>query len=153
MVANAARAAALATGTNVTIDRYGEYRDGVTVGSLEELVFAYAQKLGAPKINPEPQRPDGYEETGFVTREIPGVSVGVFSSPAPGHSYERWQDALKAVGHTGFVLDAQIMAGVLYHFLTDAKFRATVKSEHTALSGWFGDYVAALRAAYAPEIR
>jgi amidohydrolase len=153
MIANAARAAALATGTKVTIDKYGEYRDGITVGSLEELVFAYAQKLGAPKINPEPQRPDGYEETGFVTREIPGVSVGVYSSPAPGHSYERWQDALKAVGHTGFVLDAQIMAGVLYHFLSDAKFRATVKSEHTALSGWFGDYVKSLRAAYGPEIR
>lgn len=76
MVANAARAAALATGTKVTIDRYGEYRDGITVGSLEELGFAYAQKFGAPRINPEPQRPDGYEETGFVTREIPGVSVG-----------------------------------------------------------------------------
>ena len=52
MVANAARGAALATGTKVTIDRYGEYRDGITVGSLEELVFAYAQKLGAPRLNP-----------------------------------------------------------------------------------------------------
>jgi len=77
MMANAARAAALATGTKVTIDRYGEYRDGITVGGLEELVYAYAEKLGAPKLNPEPQRPDGYEETGFVTRDIPGVSVGV----------------------------------------------------------------------------
>jgi amidohydrolase len=153
MVANAARAAALATGTKVTIDRYGEYRDGITVGSLEELVFAYAQKLGAPRLNPEPNRPDGYEETGFVTREIPGVGVGVFSSPAPGHSYERWEDSMKEVGHTGFLYDARIMAAVLYHFLSDAPFRETVKAEHRALSGWFDEYLAGLKKVYAGEIR
>lgn len=153
MVANAARAAALATGTKVTIDRYGEYRDGITLGSLEELVFAYAGKLGAPQLNPEPNRPDGYEETGFVTREIPGVSVGIFSSPAPGHSYPRWEDSMKDVGHTGFLHDARIMAAVLYHFLSDASFRETVKSEHKALSGWFDAYLASLKKAYAGEIR
>lgn len=153
MVANAARGAALATGTKVTIDRYGEYRDGITVGSLEELVFAYAQKLGAPRLNTEHNRPDGYEETGFVTREIPGVSVGVFSSPAPGHSYERWEDSMKDVGHTGFLYDARIMAAVLYHFLSDAAFRETVKAEHRALSGWFDEYLAGLKKVYAGEIR
>lgn len=153
MVANAARAAALATGTKVTIDRYGEYRDGITVGSLEELVYAYAGKLGAPRMNAEPNRPDGYEETGFLTRDIPGVSVGIFSSPAPGHSYERWEDSMKEVGHTGFLLDARIMAGVLYHFLSDAPFRETVKAEHKALSGWFDEYLAGLKKVYAGEIR
>jgi amidohydrolase len=152
MVANAARAAALATGTTVTIDRYGEYRDGVTLGSLEELVFAYARELGASHIVEEAQRPAGYEETGFVTRDIPGVGVSVFSSPAPGHSYERWQDSLKPVGHQGFLLDAKIMAAVLYHFLTDARFRETVAREHRVMSGLFNDYLAALRGAYGAEI-
>jgi amidohydrolase len=152
MMANAARAAALATGTRVTIERYGEYRDGITVGSLEELVYAYAEKLGASQLNPEPQRPDGYEETGFVTRDIPGVSVAVFSSPAPGHSYQRWEDALKSVGHTGFLIDAKIMAAVLYHFLSDAKFRETVKMEHRALSQWFDEYLQGLRKVYGSEI-
>lgn len=152
MMANAARAAALATGTKVTIDRYGEYRDGITLGTLEELAYAYAEQLGAPRLNPEPQRPNGYEETGFVTREIPGVSVSVFSSPAPGHSYDRWKDSLEPVGHTGFVLDAKIMAAVLYHFLSDAKFRETVKAEHAALSGWFDDYLQGLTRVYAGEI-
>jgi amidohydrolase len=153
MVANAARAAALATGTKVTIDRYGEYRDGITVGSLEELVYAYAAKLGAPRLNAETNRPDGYEETGFLTRDIPGVSVGIFSSPAPGHSYDRWEDSMKEVGHTGFLLDARIMAAVLYHFLSDASFRETVKAEHKALSGWFDEYLAGLKKVYAGEIR
>jgi amidohydrolase len=151
MMANAARAAALATGTAVEIDRYGEYRDGITLGSLEELTFAYAKHLGAPRINPEPQRPDGYEETGFVTRDIPGVGVSVFSSSAPGHSYERWHDSMKPVGYTGFLMDAQIMAAVLYHFLTDAKLRDAVRLEHRTMAGLFGAYVDALKKAYAEE--
>ncbi len=152
MIANAAHAAALATGTKVTIDRYGEYRDGITVGSLEELSFAYAEKLDAPEINPEPQRPAGYEETGFVTRDIPGVSVSVFSSSAPGHSYERWLDSMKDVGHTGFLLDAKIMAAILYHYVTDGDFRKTVHTEHETMAKLFNDYLDALNEAYKDEI-
>ena len=152
MMANAARAAALATGTKVSIERYGEYRDGITLGSLEELVFAYANELGATHIVPEPQRPAGYEETGFVTRDIPGVGVSVFSSPAPGHSYERWEDSMKPVGHQGFLLDARIMAAVLFDFVTDARFRETVADEHRTMAGLFDQYLAGLREAYGPEI-
>ncbi|HSM59522.1 MAG TPA: amidohydrolase [Longimicrobiales bacterium] len=151
MIANAARAAALATGTEVEIELYGEYRDGITLGTLEELGFAYAKELGAPAINEEPQRPAGYEETGFVTRDIPGLSVGVFSSPAPGHSYDRWRDSMTEVGHTGFLLDAKIMAAVLLDYLEDADFRAAVEREHGEMSGLFDQYLAGLRKAYAAE--
>lgn len=153
MMASAARAAAMASGTTVEIERYGEYRDGITLGSLEELTFAYANQLGAPKLNPEPQRPDGYEETGFVTRDIPGVGVNVFSSPAPGHSYERGQDSFKPVGHTAFAMDAKIMSAVLYHFLTDAKFRSSVQAEHKAMAGLLDSYLGSLKQAYAEETR
>lgn len=153
MVANAARAAALATGTQVTIDRYGEYRDGITLGTLEELVFAYAKQLGASQVVEEPQRPAGYEETGFLTRDIPGVGVSVFSSPAPGHSYERWEDSMKPVGYTGFLLDAKIMALVMYHYLTDAALREAISREHRTMAGLFDEYLGSLRKAYAEEIR
>ncbi|NIP79007.1 MAG: hypothetical protein GWM90_07320, partial [Gemmatimonadetes bacterium] len=50
MMADAARGAALATGTEVTLENYGRYRDGITLGTLEELVFAYAKELDAPRI-------------------------------------------------------------------------------------------------------
>jgi amidohydrolase len=152
MVADAARAAALATGTDVRIENYGRYRDGITLGSLEELVFAYAQALNAPDISSEAERPSGYEETGFVTREIPGVGVSVYSSPAPGHSLERWMDSMKPVGHTGFLLDGKIMAAVLYHFLTDGAFRATVQDEHRTMAALFDQYIEGLKQAYADEI-
>ncbi|UCC26712.1 MAG: peptidase dimerization domain-containing protein [Gemmatimonadales bacterium] len=151
MIANAARAAALATGTEVEIEVYGEYRDGITLGTLEELGFAYAQELGAPAINSEPQRPAGYEETGFVTRDIPGLSVSVFSSSAPGHSYDRWLDSMKEVGHTGFLLDAKIMAAVLFDYLEDPDFRAQVQREHREMAGLFDQYLEGLRQAYSQE--
>jgi metal-dependent amidase/aminoacylase/carboxypeptidase family protein len=151
MIANAARAAALATGTEVQIETYGEYRDGITLGTLEELSFAYAQALGAPGLNHDPQRPAGYEETGFVTRDIPGLGVSVFSSSAPGHSYGRWEDSMKEVGHTGFLMDAKIMAAVLVDFLEDEGFRAAVQREHREMAGLFEQYLAGLRTAYAEE--
>ena len=74
MIDNAARAAAMATGTEVEIDRYGEYRDGITVGSLEELFFAYAEKLDAPMRNAEPQRPAGY------TASSPAFSINIWNA-------------------------------------------------------------------------
>ena len=105
-----------------------------------------------PRLEAEPQRPDGYEETGFVSRDIPGVGVGVFTSAAPGHSLPRFQDSLEDVGHTGFLLDARIMAGVLYHFLTDARYREAVKEEHRVMSGLFEQYLSGLRGAYGSEV-
>ena len=152
MMVAAAQGAALATGTEVSVETYGRLRDGITVGTLEELTFAYAQELDAPHRNPEPQRPAGFEETGFVSRDIPGVGVSVFSTFAAGHTYARFEDSLKPVGHTGFLLDAKIMAAVLYHFLNDESFRNSVIEEHRILSGLFDDYLAKLREVYADEI-
>ena len=153
MVTRAARGAALATGTQVTLDRYGEYRDGITLGTLEELSFAYAKKLGAPRLVAEPDRPAGYEETGYLSREVPGVGVSVASSNSANHTYEMTADNFNDIGHTAFLLDAKIMTAVLYHFLVDANFRAQVKTEHGEMSKLLGQYLAALRDAYAAELR
>src|SRR5438094_186830 len=73
MVDNAARAAALATGTKVKIDHYGKNRDGIGIGTLNEVAFAYAKKYGATGIAPEPGKPQGYEETGSASFNIPGI--------------------------------------------------------------------------------
>jgi hypothetical protein len=61
-------------------------------------------------------------------------------------------DTFTDVGHTGFRIDAQIMAAVLYHYLTDAAFRDAVKTEHAALRGLYDQYQANLRKAYAAEM-
>jgi len=152
MMDDAARGAALATGTEVKIDRYGEYRDGITLGTLEELSFAYAKALGAQHVEPELQRPSGYEETGGMSQDVPGVSVSVFTSRGSYHTREMLADTFSPIGHAGFRIDAQVEAAVLFDYLTDAGLRQAVATEHTTLNTLFDQYQQSLRAVYAPEI-
>lgn len=152
MMEDAARGAALMTETHVQVTRYGEYRDGITTAMLEELFFAYASRLGAPGLEQERGRPAGYEETGFVSREIPGVGITVRSSAHPNHTYEMLADGFTDVGHTGFLLDAKIEAAVLYDFLTQPDFRRAVAEEHRTLAALQGTYLDELRRAYGTEI-
>jgi amidohydrolase len=153
MVDDAAKGAALATGTEVKIEHYGEYRDGIALGSLEEIYYAYAKQLGAPKLGAERSRPAGYEETGGVSLDVPGVGVSVASSSFPNHTMGMLDDAFTPLGHGGFRMDAQIMAAVLYHYLNDAAFRQAVAVEHAALKGLYRQYQENLRKAYAGELR
>lgn len=152
MMRDAARGAAQMTGTEVEITRGGEYRDGVTTATLEELFWAYAEKLGAPGMVEEPGRPAGYEETGSVSRDIPGVGVTVKSSTNPNHTYGMREEAFQDIGHEAFLMDAQIEAAVLYDFLTHPDFRAKVQEEHRTLAALQERYENALRQAYGGEI-
>ncbi|HEX5073775.1 MAG TPA: peptidase dimerization domain-containing protein [Gemmatimonadaceae bacterium] len=148
MVNNAAKAAALATGTQVKIDHYGRNRDGIGVGSLDEVAFAYMKKYGATGVVPEPGKPMGYEETGSVSSTIPGVGFSAKSSNFSNHTYEMEADALTDVGHSGFVTDAQAMAALLYDFATRADYRALVKKEFDTLKGLHDEYLESLRKVY-----
>ena len=122
------------------------------MSALEELWFAYAKKLGAPGVQEEQGRPAGYEETGWMSREIPGVGVTVRSSSFANHTYGMRDDTFAEIGHKAFLLDAQIEAAVLFDFLTRPELRTAVKQEHSTLAGLQGQYLAALRRVYAPEI-
>jgi amidohydrolase len=148
MVNNAARAAALATGTQVKIDHYGKARDGIGVGTLSEVAFAYMKKYGATGVQAEPGKPQGYEETGSVSSNIPGVGFSAKSSNAPNHTYEMEADALTEVGHSGFVVDAQAMAALLYDFATRADYRTAVKREFEGFKALHDEYLDALRKVY-----
>ncbi|HEX3865969.1 MAG TPA: peptidase dimerization domain-containing protein [Gemmatimonadaceae bacterium] len=148
IVDDAARAAALATGTKVKIDHYGENRDGVGVGSLAEVAFAYMKKYGAQGALPEPGKPQGYEETGSVSSAIPGIGFSAKTSNAPNHTYEMEQDALGPVGHQGFVVDAQAMAALLFDFATHADYRATVQREFKTIQALHGEYLEDLKRTY-----
>src|SRR5512132_2634597 len=110
MVDNAARAAALATGTKVKIEREVGARDGIALGSLGELAFAFAKQFGGGKVEAEPGKPQGFEESGSVSSDIPGTGVSAWTSNGGFHTYEMLADATSDVGHKGFVIDAQTMA-------------------------------------------
>lgn len=148
-VDNAAKAAALATGTKVKIDNYGNNRDGISVASASELAFAYLKQYGGGKVNPEPGKPQGYEESGSVSRDIPGTGFSAYTSDWPNHTYEMDQDNLKPVGHEGFKVQAQAMAATLFDFATRSDYRSIVKKEFDGIKALFGDYLAALEKAYA----
>ena len=152
MMDNAARGAALATGTTVEIDRYGEYRDGISLGTLQELAFAYAGELEAPRMNPEPTRPSGYEETGAVTKDIPGIGISIFSSLFANHTRGMLVDTFNNIGHTGFRISAEVMSSIVYDFITRSELRDAVAQEQDTLSGLLDHYHEALRAAYAAEV-
>jgi amidohydrolase len=151
-VDNAAKAAALATGTKVKIDHYGKDLDGVSTAMLGELGFAYMKKYGASNVMTEPGKPQGFEETGSVSRDIPGASITAQSSNAPNHTYEMDADNLAEIGHKGFTIDAQTMTAVLFDFATHADYRTAVRKEFDGLKALFGEYQAALRKAYAVPV-
>jgi amidohydrolase len=151
-VDNAAKAAALSTGTKVKIDHYGTARDGISVATLAEPAFAYLKMYGATGVAAEPGKPQGYEETGSVSSDIPGIGFAAKTSNAPNHTYEMEADALTDVGHKGFVTDAQAMAALLYDVATRADYRAIIKQEFSGIKALFGEYQAALKKVYVTPV-
>lgn len=151
-VDNAARAAALATGTKVTIDNYGSNRDGISVATLSELAFAYMKQFGGGKVNEEPGKPQGFEESGSVSRDIPGIGFAAYTSDWPNHTYEMEEDSFKPVGHDGFVVQAKGMAALLLDFATRDDFRAAVQKEFAHTKAQFEAYLDALDKVYVTPV-
>jgi metal-dependent amidase/aminoacylase/carboxypeptidase family protein len=156
-VDNAARAAALATGTKVKIDHYGSLRDGISLATLAEVGLMHAKQLGATNVLEMPGKPQGFEETGSVSSAIPGLGFGVQTSTAPNHTYEMEADALAEIGHHGFLVDAEAMAALLFDFATESEFRTAVKREFTGIKALFREYQDALKKVYVnpavPEVK
>ena len=147
-VDNAARAAALSTGTKLKIDAYGQNRDGISEAALSELGFAYMKHFGATGVTETVGKPQGFEETGSVSSAIPGVEIVSQTSHFANHTYEMEKDALVEVGHRGFVVDAQAMAAVMFDFAAHADYRAAVKQEFEGIKALFGEYQEALKRVY-----
>jgi amidohydrolase len=147
-VDNAAKAAALSTGTNVTIDHYGKDLDGIGLSTLAEVGFTYLKQFGATNVQPNAGKPQGYEETGSVSRDIPGIGLSAQTSDFPNHTYEMDADNLKPIGHQGFTIDAEAMTAVLFDFATHPDYRAAVKKEFDGIKALFNEYQEALKKVY-----
>lgn len=147
-VDNAARAAALATGTKVKIDNYGQARDGISTAMLGDVGFAYLKKFGGTNVMEAPGKPQGFEETGTVSSAIPGMGFSAQTSTAANHTYEMESDALAEIGHHGFVVDAESMAALLFDFETHPDYRAAVKREFEGIRQLFGEYQEDLKKVY-----
>lgn len=127
-----AKAAALATGTTVDIDHYGEYNPGIAVGVLNDIVFQYGVEYGGINIG-ERKVPTHWEETGFATLLVPGAWVGVGTKGLPqaaGHSQENADITVSQVGHESLILTAKVMAASGLRLVMDAELRQNAKEEH-----------------------
>jgi amidohydrolase len=148
MVDNAARAAALSTGTKLKIVDDGADRDGISMATLDDLSFAYLKRYGASNIQNAPGKPQGYDETGSVSSHIPGLEVGSQTSTYPNHTYGMEKDAVAEISHHGEIVDAETMTAVLFDFDQNPDYRAAVKQEFDALKQEFAAYQEALGKAY-----
>jgi aminobenzoyl-glutamate utilization protein B len=127
-----AKAAALATGTTVDIDHYGEYDPGIAVGVLNDIVFQYGVEYGGINIG-ERNVPTHWEETGVATLLVPGawVSVGTEGLPmAAGHSQENADITVSPAGHESLILTAKVMAASGLRLLLSPELRQKAKEEH-----------------------
>ena len=134
-----ARGAALATGTTVDIDHYGEYRPGVGVGILNDVAFQYAVEYGGIDIS-ETSRPQNWEETGLGTLTVPGVHVGIGVDgipPAAGHSQENADISITPEGHRSLVLTSKVMAAVGLRLVMDRDLLERAVQEH---ANWVEEY-------------
>jgi amidohydrolase len=129
-----ARGAAMATGTTVDIDHYGEYRPGIAVGTLNDIVFQYAVDYGGIKIGKRAV-PRNWEETGFGTIAVPGAWVGIGTEDIPevaGHSKESADITISPAGHKSLILTSKVMAAAALRLFMDPDLRQIAKAEHTS---------------------
>ncbi|HKE26489.1 MAG TPA: peptidase dimerization domain-containing protein [Bryobacteraceae bacterium] len=148
-VDNAARAAALSTGTKLRIEQYGKARDGISLSMLADVGFAYMKRYGATNVAAAPGKPQGFEETGTVSSAVPGLGFAAQTSTAANHTYEMETDALAEIGHKGFVIDAESMAALLFDFATHPDYRAAVKREFDGIAALYTEYQDSLKKVYA----
>ena len=149
MVDDAARAAALGTGTKVKIDHYGEARDGVSEATLAEVGFAYLKKFGGDERARRTRQGAGLRGDRHRRERHSRVSGSARRRPRRRITRTRCSPTRpRDVGHTGFVIDAEAMASLLFDFATHPDYRAAVKKEFEGIHALFGEYQEALKKVY-----
>jgi amidohydrolase len=127
-----ANAAAMATGTKVDLDHYGEYDPGIAVGVLNDVVFQYAVDYGGINIGKR-RVPRHWEETGFGTLVVPGAHVSIGTKDlarAAGHSQESADITISQAGHNSLIMTARVMGASALRLLMDPELRKKAKEEH-----------------------
>ena len=148
MVDNAAKAAALATGTKVKIDHYGKDRDGIGVATLGEVGLRVHEEVRRHRRHARAGQAAGLRGDRQRVARHPRHRLQRTVVDAPNHTYEMDADNLNEIGHTGFTIDAQAMAALLFDFATRPDYRAAVKKEFDGIKALFGEYQAALKKVY-----
>ncbi|MFC2170176.1 hypothetical protein ACFLRM_06420, partial [Acidobacteriota bacterium] len=129
-----AKAAAMATFTEVKINNYNSDYNGIECAWLQALAWNYAQEYGDPSaLSDDLGSPTGWDESGTGAVNVPGVGIqaAVANIPqAAGHSPENAAITISSEGHQGLVQTAKIGAAVALRLVMNEDLRAKVKQEH-----------------------
>ena len=147
-VDNAAKAAALATGTKLKIDDYGQDRDGISVASLVRSRVRVYEEIRRDQDRGSTGQTAGLRRNRQRFERDAGRRVQRRDLEFPNHTYEMEADALTDVGHHGSYVDAQAMAALLFDFLTRPDYRGKVKREFDGIKKLFNEYKKSLSKVY-----
>ena len=128
-----ARAAAMATFTEVKVDHYGSDGNGIESGWLQALAWLYTRQYGdAEALSEELDEPTGWDESGVGAVNVPGVSIRAAVAglqEVAGHSYENAAVTISPQGHKGLIQTVQIGSSAALRLLLDPDLQARVKDE------------------------
>lgn len=130
-VINCARAAALATGATVEIQRLYSYDNMVPNRVLAECFRQNLEALGVEAQMAEEHERMGSTDMGNVSQVVPSLHAYVAIAPegTGGHTPEFRDAAVSAQGHRGLLIAAKAMAMTAVDFLVDESLMAQVRAE------------------------
>ncbi|WNC16176.1 M20 family metallopeptidase [Brevibacillus brevis] len=129
-VYNAARGAALATGTQVEIHEMKTCENKINVESLNQLLLQNAREAGIQDISP-PRSSTGSTDFANVTYRIPGACLRVAFVPfgTSSHSTEWVEAGVSEAGHTAVILAAKALAGAGFDLAADPATLSRIKED------------------------
>ncbi len=129
-----AKAAAMATFTDVKIRHYSSYVNGIASAWLQALAWYYVKEYGdATAMTEELGDLFIWDESGIGAVNVPGVLIWPAVANVPEtafHSLEHAATTISPEGHKGLIQTAKIETAVGLRILLDSKLRAKVKEEH-----------------------
>ena len=140
-VDNAAKAAALATGTKVKIDHYGKALDGIGLATLAEVGFAVHEELRRHRRQPGTGQAAGLRrDRQRVARHPRHRHQRAVVNVLEPHLRDGRRQPQGRSDTRASTIDAQTMAALLFDFATRADYRAAVKKEFDGIKLLFGEY-------------
>lgn len=129
-VYNAARGAALATGSKLTIKEVKRCENKVNVDRLNQVLLKNAEEAGIKEISP-PRSSTGSTDFGNVTYIVPGACLRVAFVPfgTASHSTEWVEAGTSEAGHKAVILAAKALASSAYDLITVPNLLLEVKEE------------------------
>ncbi|NOU92443.1 amidohydrolase [Paenibacillus sp. LMG 31456] len=129
-VYNAARGAALSTGSKLTINQVKKCENKVNVDKLNQLLLKNAEEAGIKEISP-PRSSTGSTDFGNVTYLVPGACLRVAFVPfgTSSHSTEWVEAGISEAGHNAVISAAKSIAGTAYDLIENPSLLQEVKEE------------------------